>query len=147
MAAPQRSRFIILFWRLHRWLFTASDGRLGTSLMGHKILKLVTTGHRSGKPRTILIYYFDYQDSYVIVASNLGADYHPAWYRNLQANSEAEIQIGRERMQVTARTAEGEERARLWAFILEKEPSYEEYRAATERIIPLVILDPDKPTA
>ena len=45
-----------------------------------------------------MIFYFPYQDSYVIVGSNAGDDRHPAWYLNLQSDPLAEIQIGRERI-------------------------------------------------
>lgn len=142
MAALKRSKSIILFWRAHRWLYKISDGRLGSTLMGHKILKLTTTGHRSGKPRVILIYYFPYQDSYVIVASNLGAEWYPAWYLNLRAHPSAEIQIGRERKKVRARTAVGAEREQLWSMIVKADASFAELEHQMEREIPVVILDP-----
>lgn len=89
-----------------------------------------------------MIYYFPYQDSQVIVGSNAGADYHPAWYLNLQATPEAEIQIGRERSKVTARTAEDEERESLWSEIVEEESSFLDYDKRTSRQFPVVILDP-----
>ena len=89
-----------------------------------------------------MIYYFLHQGCYVIVGSNVGSDRHPAWYLNLQANPLAEIQIGRERKKVVARTAEGEERERLWSEIVEEDPSYAEYQSRTDRQIPVVILDP-----
>jgi proline iminopeptidase len=54
----------------------------------------------------------------------------------------AEIQIGRERKKVVARTAEGEERESIWSKIVDKEPSYAEYQSRTDRQIPVVILDP-----
>lgn len=89
-----------------------------------------------------MIYYFLHQESYVIVGSNVGSERHPAWYFNLQTYPVAEIQVGRERKKVVARTAEGEERERLWSEIVEQDPSYAEYQSRTERQIPVVILDP-----
>jgi deazaflavin-dependent oxidoreductase (nitroreductase family) len=89
-----------------------------------------------------MIYYFPHQGSYVIVGSNVGSDRHPAWYLNLQADLVAEVQIGRESKKVVARTAEGEERDRLWSEIVEKDPSYAEYQSRTDRQFPVVILDP-----
>jgi deazaflavin-dependent oxidoreductase (nitroreductase family) len=41
-----------------------------------------------------------------VVASNGGADRHPAWLHNLQANPEVEIQLGRERQKATCRVIE-----------------------------------------
>jgi deazaflavin-dependent oxidoreductase (nitroreductase family) len=142
MPSINRSKGITLFWRLHRWLFQISDGRIGSSLFGVKILKVTTKGRRTEEPRAILIYYYPYQDSFVIVGSNLGADWHPAWYLNLQSDPAAEIQRGRERRQVVARTATGRERESLWAEIVKKDESYKEYQALTSREFPLVILDP-----
>ena len=142
MTAPQRPLAIKLFWRFHRWVYKKSDGRIGSRLMGHKILSLTTKGRHSGKQRTILIYYFPYKESYLIVGSNLGVDQHPAWYLNLQAEPIAEIQVGRERFNVQARTAVGPERETLWADIVRQDKSYEEYKNKTERQFPLVVLDP-----
>jgi deazaflavin-dependent oxidoreductase (nitroreductase family) len=89
-----------------------------------------------------MIYYFSHGDSPVIVASNVGADWHPAWYLNLQANPAAEIQIGRERWRVVARTATGDERERLWAEIVAQDSAFLDYQRRTDREFPLVILDP-----
>lgn len=89
-----------------------------------------------------MIYYFLHQGSYVIVGSNVGSDRHPAWYLNLQADPAAEIQIGRERKKVVARTAEGEDRERLWSEIVEKDPSYAEYQSRTDRQIPVFCWQP-----
>lgn len=142
MPAARRSKSLILFWRLHRWIYEASDGRIGASLLGTKVLKLTALGRHSGEPRAIMIFYFPYQDSYVIIGSNAGDDRHPAWYLNLQAEPLAEIQIGRERIKVEARTAAGEEHARLWSEITNKDDSYIEYQKRTDRQIPVVVLDP-----
>lgn len=142
MSTPSRSRSITLFWRFHRWIFEISNGRIGSTLMGHKVLKLTTIGRHSGKPRVILIYYFPYQASYLIVASNLGSEQHPAWYLNLLGNPAAEIQIGQERINVEARTAAGEEHERVWSEIVKADDRYIDYQYQTKRQFPLVILDP-----
>ena len=47
----------------------------------------------------------------------------------------------RERMH--ARTAAGEERARLWSSVTDAAPAYARYQAATDRLLPLVVLEPD----
>lgn len=147
MTDLQRPPGVKLFWRFHRWIYKISDGRIGSSLFGNKILRLTTTGHKSGKTRTILIYTFPYGGSYVIVGSNLGAERHPAWYLNLQADPIAEIQVGRKRLNVKARTAVGPERQQLWAEIIRQEKAFGEYKDQTGRQIPVVILDPLDQTA
>jgi deazaflavin-dependent oxidoreductase (nitroreductase family) len=57
----------------------------------------------------------DPDDAYVVIASKGGAAQHPGWFHNLTAQPDVEIQVGRERIPVRARVAEGEERSRLWA--------------------------------
>ena len=76
-----------------------------------------------------------------LIASVGGAPRNPAWYLNLQGQ-EAEAQIGGERRRVRARDAEGEERERLWAQMVELYPPYAEYQTRTTRRIPVVVLEP-----
>lgn len=142
MSEIKRPPGVKAFWRLHKWIYERTDGRIGSTFMGQKVLKLTTTGHKSGKPRSILIYYFDYSDGYVIVGSNLGADRDPAWYRNLQADPQARLQIGRKKIDALARTAEGQERQDLWDLIISQASLYQDYKDQTEREIPLVIFEP-----
>ena len=79
---------------------------------------------------------------YFVVASKGGAPQHPGWYRNILANPEVEVQVGTAKMKARARTAAGEERARLWEKALEFWPPYAEYQLEPEREIPVVVLDP-----
>ena len=109
---------------------------------GVPTLLLTTTGRKSGvKRRTALIYGRDNAD-YVVVASQGGAHTHPAWYLNLEANPEAEIQVFDEVLPAVARTALGEERERLWALMRQIWPAYDEYQTRTDREIPVVVLTP-----
>ena len=81
-------------------------------------------------------------DSYIVVASKGGAPEHPGWYRNILANPDVEVQVGPVKTKARARTAAGEERARLWEKALEFWPPYADYQRKTEREIPVVVLDP-----
>jgi deazaflavin-dependent oxidoreductase (nitroreductase family) len=105
-------------------------------------LLLTTTGRKSGEKFIFPLFYGRDGDRYVIVASKGGAPEHPGWYRNLLAHPEVEIQVGTARIKARARTAEGEERARLWRKALEFWPPYADYQRKTEREIPVVVLDP-----
>ena len=69
---------------------------------------------------------------------------HPLWYRNLEAEPACEIQVGAKRLRARARVADGEERERLWSQLAEIYPPYLDYQKATERTIPVVVLDPVK---
>jgi deazaflavin-dependent oxidoreductase (nitroreductase family) len=78
----------------------------------------------------------------VVIASKGGAPRHPGWFHNLTAQPDVEIQVGRERMPVHARIAEGEERSRLWARADEiNRGQYAAYQSRTSRLIPVVVLD------
>jgi deazaflavin-dependent oxidoreductase (nitroreductase family) len=109
---------------------------------GVPTLLLTTTGRRSGaKRRTALIYGRDNTD-YVVVASKGGAPEHPAWYLNLEANPQVELQVFDTVLPAVARTAIGEERERLWALMRQTWPAYDEYQTRTDREIPVVVLTP-----
>jgi deazaflavin-dependent oxidoreductase (nitroreductase family) len=47
-----------------------------------------------------------------------------------------------ERLAVTARTASGAERERLWKVLTNVWPNYDLYQSRTERVIPVVVLSP-----
>jgi proline iminopeptidase len=106
-------------------------------------LLLTTTGRKSGERYIFPLFYGETGDGgYIVVASKGGAPTHPGWYRNLAANPEVEVQVGTRRTKARARTATGDERARLWQKALEFWPPYADYQQKTEREIPVVVLDP-----
>ncbi|HVZ08930.1 nitroreductase family deazaflavin-dependent oxidoreductase [Rhodopila sp.] len=105
-------------------------------------LMLTTTGRKSGEKYMFPLYYGQVGNSYLIIASKGGAPEHPGWYRNLQAHPEAEVQVGTKKIKVKARTASGEERAKLWQQALTFWPPYADYQKKTDREIPVVVLDP-----
>ncbi len=106
-------------------------------------LILTTTGRRSGKQfETALIYGKD-GDNLVIVASIGGAPKSPLWYENLAAQPQVELQVMADKFAATARTASGEERARLWKMMAEIFPTYDTYheKAKAHHEIPVVVLE------
>jgi proline iminopeptidase len=108
---------------------------------GSTILLLTTTGRQSGEPRTTPLIYAEDGDRYVIVASQGGAPDHPGWYKNLVKTPEVELQVRDEVFPARARTAEGEERDRLWRKANEVWAHYDEYQTRTDRVIPVVVLE------
>ena len=122
-----------------------TDGHIWTGFdnTGHfPCLLLKTTGRHSGKLRiTPLIYGQDGKD-YIVIGSQGGRPAHPGWYLNLQADPMIELQVMGDVFAAKARTASGEERARLWPMMASIYPLYEDYRAkaAAHREIPVVIL-------
>lgn len=106
-------------------------------------LLLFTTGRKSGATRVLPLIYGKSNGGFVIIASKGGAPSHPAWYMNLLAQPECEVQVKHDRFKVVARTASGEERETLWRQLAEIYPPYNDYQVvAGERQIPVVVLDP-----
>jgi F420H(2)-dependent quinone reductase len=127
---------------LHRGAYRATGGRVGGKVWGLSILLLTTTGRRTGKQRTTPLCFLPDGADLVVVASNGGMDWFPAWWLNLVAEPRASVQVGRERRAVVARAAAPDERARLWAEITAIAPGYLGYERRTTRQIPLGILQP-----
>lgn len=114
----------------------------GHSEMTVPSLLLTTTGRKSGEKFIFPLFYGTTGNSYIVVASKGGAPEHPGWYRNMLANPEVEVQVGTKKLKARARTATGQERARLWQEALKFWPPYADYQKKTEREIPVVVLDP-----
>jgi F420H(2)-dependent quinone reductase len=131
--------------RVHEQIYKATDGRVGHRVLGVPCLLLRTEGRRSGATRTNgLVYARDGAD-YLVVASNGGADQHPAWFHNLRANPEVEIQIGRDRQQAKCRVIEPSDPDydRLWKIVNENNGDrYSAYQKKTDRPIPVVVITP-----
>jgi F420H(2)-dependent quinone reductase len=107
------------------------------------MLLLNHVGAKSGTKRTAPLLYFPDGKDLVIVASKGGFPKHPAWYHNLTANPDTEVQVGSERRAVHARIAKPEERERLWPAAVRSYHGYADYQARSKgREIPLVILEP-----
>lgn len=106
-------------------------------------LLLTTTGRKSGKKlMTPLIYRPTGDGGYCVIASKGGAVAHPAWYHNLVANPNVHLKVANNEFAAIARVAEGSEREKLWQMMAEYFPQYNDYQAATERKIPVVVFDP-----
>jgi deazaflavin-dependent oxidoreductase (nitroreductase family) len=121
--------------------YVESDGREGHRYQGIPALLLTTRGRRSGRLRRTALFYGEDGDRYLVVASNGGAEHHPAWYLNLEAQPEVQVQVGPERFSALARAATAEERPRLWRQMAEIFPMYATFQAKTGREIPVVVIE------
>jgi deazaflavin-dependent oxidoreductase (nitroreductase family) len=101
-----------------------------------RMLLLTTTGAKSGRARTTPMMYRTDEDRLVVYASNVGAEHHPAWYRNLVAHPEVTVEVGDDRFDATAVVTGGEERERLWKLF-----PFPEHQEKTARQIPVVALE------
>ncbi|MET8122086.1 nitroreductase/quinone reductase family protein [Micromonospora sp. NPDC005189] len=121
--------------------YVETDGADGGTFHGIPSLLLTTRGRRTGTLRRTALMYGRDGDNHLLVASNGGADKHPAWYLNLSADPTVEIQVGAERFAARARTATAEERVRLWPVMTKVFPTYARYQKGTDREIPLVVIE------
>jgi deazaflavin-dependent oxidoreductase (nitroreductase family) len=131
----------MLFGQEHVKRYVETDGEEGHEWRGTTVLILTTTGRRSGESRSTPLIYQPDGDAYAVVASKGGADEPPAWYLNLEADPNVEVQVLGDRFDARARTASAEEKPALWAKMVEVWPAYDEYQAKTSREIPVVVLE------
>ena len=125
---------------IHRYIET--DGREGHEWRGVPTLLLTTRGRKSGKlRRTALIYGKDGEERYLLVASKGGAPEHPSWYLNLTEHPEVEVQVGADKFAARARTADAQEKPRLWQVMASIWPDYDGYQKKTGRDIPVVVVE------
>jgi deazaflavin-dependent oxidoreductase (nitroreductase family) len=137
--------FIILFWHAHRALVRSTRGRAGLwrpKPNGWGALWLTTTGRRTGRPRQVLVGYFEDGDNLVTLAMNGWGAVEPAWWLNLQAHPVATAQTRDGARVVRARRAQGAERERLWARWTEIDKKLDAYAARRPTETAVVVLEP-----
>jgi deazaflavin-dependent oxidoreductase (nitroreductase family) len=123
-------------------LYEATGGVEGGELEGQPCIILTTRGRRSGKLRKTPLMRVTDGERYAVVASLGGAPQHPVWYLNMLADPRVVLQDGSVVGDYVAREVTGDEKAEWWARAAEVWPSYDDYQAGTERVIPLLVLDP-----
>jgi deazaflavin-dependent oxidoreductase (nitroreductase family) len=128
--------------------FYAKQGR-GVGMWGDHVLLMTAKGAKSGDAITTPLVYGRDGENYVIVASKGGAPDNPKWFGNLKANPEVEIVVANadrvESFKARAKMVESrQERDRLFQAMTKIWPSYADYQKRTERIIPVVVLQPSR---
>jgi len=129
-----------LFGDEHVRRYRETDGEVGYLWNGAPCCVLRTT-RGSGEARDTALIFGEADGAYLLVASKGGAPEHPYWYRDLAARPEVELQVKADRFRGVARTAASDEKARLWPVMTALWPSYDDYQAATDRDIPLVVVE------
>ncbi|MCB0976318.1 MAG: nitroreductase family deazaflavin-dependent oxidoreductase [Acidimicrobiales bacterium] len=127
----------------HRTLLKLTGGRFPKKILGMQPVELRTIGRVSGEPRTTMLTSPVFEpDRVVIIASKGGHQDHPGWYKNLAKNPDVEITANGTTMKMTARVAEGDERAELWKKAVAAYRGYASYQRNTDREIPVVVCEP-----
>ena len=131
-----------LYGKEHVRRYRETDGEYGHDWKrGSPTLLLTTTGRRSGEPRTTPLIYGRSGDDFLIVASNGGSTEPPAWYVNVKANPEVEVQVLADRFRARAREANPGEKLEMWREMVSHWPPYQDYQQRTDREIPVVVLE------
>jgi deazaflavin-dependent oxidoreductase (nitroreductase family) len=141
---PARSRDemdLSVFGPNHVRLYRETQGEQGYIWNGAPILLLTTKGRKSGEMRTTPLIFVDNGGAPAIIASKGGAPEHPDWFLNLAADPHVQVQVKADVFDAVARTTQGPERERLWNEALKVWPQYADYQRATEREIPVVVLE------
>jgi deazaflavin-dependent oxidoreductase (nitroreductase family) len=134
--------FVHIANRIDPFLLRASRGRISIAI-GQPVALLRTIGAKSGEPRVTPLLYLADGEQIVFVASNAGNLRHPAWYYNVRANPQVEIERGGSRRRYLAHFADGDERERLWELVNDLYAGYDTYQdRAGERRIPIVVCSP-----
>ena len=125
-------------------LYERSGGTQGTTLRdtGLPVVIMTNRGVRSGKLRKTPVMRVEHDGRYLAVASQGGAPTHPAWYANLVAEPLVELQDGADVRDMRARELTGAEREQWWERAVQAFPPYAEYQRKTQRVIPLLLLEP-----
>ncbi len=131
-------------WNVHLAAeLRANDGRVTAGPMaGSDLLLLTTVGAKSGTPRISPLGYSRDGARYVVVGSNSGRDWDPAWVANLAGNPDVSIEVGGRELKARATIERGSERRRLLDAHIAKIAIFGKYETMTSRPLPVVTLTP-----
>jgi len=128
--------------------FREKKGR-GVGMWGDNVLLMTAKGAKSGDEIMTPLVYGREGDDFIVVASKGGAPHNPIWFGNIQANPEVEVEVandtGTETLKARAHPVENRaERDRLFEEMSKIWPSFKDYQTRTERLIPVVVLKPER---
>jgi deazaflavin-dependent oxidoreductase (nitroreductase family) len=134
------------FVRVHDAVYQRTNGWIGHRIpFSPPMLLLHSVGAKTSAPRIHSLAYFRDGNDYLVVASNGGAPRNPAWYHNLRAHPQTQINLGRNRIRVIAHTVlpDDPDYGRLWEICDSRNAGrYRAYQSRTSRPIPVVRLTP-----
>ena len=134
--------FITVFPAIDKRVMPLTRGRVRIG-MRQPVLLLHARGAKTGQPRVTPLLYTPRGEDFVLVASKAGAERHPAWYHNLTAHPDVDVEVDGGLISVSAHEAEGAEREELWRLVNDNYSGYDVYqRRAGARRIPVMVLTP-----
>jgi deazaflavin-dependent oxidoreductase (nitroreductase family) len=134
--------FITVFPAIDKRVMPLTGGRVRIGVR-QPILLLHVRGAKTGQKRVTPLLYTPRAEDFVLVASKAGAERHPAWYHNVTANPDVEVEVDGGLIPMRAHEAEGVEREELWRLVNDNYAGYDVYqRRAGARRIPVIVLTP-----
>ena len=128
--------------RTHIFLNRMTLGKMFNSLSGDEVCFVTMTGAKSGRIITMPLMYVPYNDGVLLVASLGGAPKNPVWYYNIASNPDITVRHRGRSMALRARLAQSEEKPEMWPICDSHYAPYADYRARTERDIPIFVCEP-----
>ncbi len=128
--------------RAHVFLHRLSGGRWFNTLAGDDVVFVTMKGAKSGRTITIPLMYVPYGEGVALVASQGGAPKNPVWFGNLVKHPDIEVSHRGRKMKLRARLATEDERPAIWPIADEHYAPYADYRARTDREIPIFVCEP-----
>ena len=121
--------------------YEASGGQRANTLRdtGIPIVVVTMRGHASGKVRKIGLMRVEHAGEYALIASYGGRADNPAWVDNLVSDPHVTIQDGPEPHAYDVREVFGAERDEWFQRGIDVFPTYADYQARTERVIPVFV--------
>jgi deazaflavin-dependent oxidoreductase (nitroreductase family) len=122
--------------RLDRALIHASRGRLSVSGPAMPTMLLTTTGRKSGKERTVPLYYVRDGKNLVAVCEDFGLETASSWPKNLLADPTARVEIDGVVASYLSRLATADEADRNMLKLVEMWPAHDTYvkRSGTRQV-------------
>ena len=117
-------------------IFKATNGRF--TCFGPPAMPMITVtaiGRHSGQRRSVHLACLERDGDYLVVASAMGQQRHPAWRYNLEANPQVEIQARGERFTAHAQALSDEEKHEVWDDVRQAIPQMNVYEKRTDRNI------------
>lgn len=123
--------------------FRANAGKVGGPFEGAPMILVHHKGARTGTVRVSPLVYQPVGDDFAVFGSKGGAPTAPAWYRNLLAHPDIEVEVGTDTIPVRARQLDGDERAPIWERQKSLMPGFADYEEKTRGIreIPVILLE------
>jgi deazaflavin-dependent oxidoreductase (nitroreductase family) len=123
--------------------FRKNEGKVGGPFEGAALLLLHSRGRKTGAERINPLAFQPLDNGYAVFGSKGGLPTHPEWYHNVLANPDVKVEVGTDVVDVRAREATGEERARIWSKQKQIAPGFADYERKLDgaREIPVIVLE------